>query len=90
MNTINKKTLVKVVSKDLSLTQNVVSEILNAIFDQIKEEYRKGNRIEIREFGTFSPYLRKSKIYQNPKTLKLNSMPTRTMLKFKGSKQLYY
>jgi len=90
MKSINRQKLVVGISKKTAYTQAVIDEIVEALFEQIKKEYRAGNRIEIREFGSFAPYVRKSKKYQNPKTMEKSVMPTRTMLKFKCSKQLYY
>jgi len=90
MKSINRQKLVTGISKDTSFTQAVIDEVVEALFEQIKKEFKAGNRIEIRGFGSFFPYVRKSKGYQNPKTMEKSVMPTKTMLKFKCSKQLYY
>ena len=89
MRKIVKKNLVSEISKDISINQKIVGEIVIALFDQIKKEYKNGNKIEIREFGTFYPYLRKPRNYQDPRTMKDVEMPEKTMLKFKCSKQLH-
>jgi len=87
MNTINKKKLTTEIARNLGYHQNLVNEIIGSLFDQIIKEYKKGNRIEIRGFGTFFPQLRKSKPYKDPNTLKQSTMPTKILLKFKSSKQ---
>jgi len=87
MATINRKKLTFEISKNLGYHQNLINEIIGSLFEQIKTEYKKGNRIEIRGFGTFFPQLRKSKPYTDLNTLKKSTMPTKILLKFKSSKQ---
>jgi nucleoid DNA-binding protein len=90
MRNVTRKDLVVEVSKATFLTQGIVEEVFVALLNQIKKEYQAGNKIELREFGTFSPYARKEKFYLDLKTFNTKKMPAKTLLKFKCSKQLYY
>ena len=66
---INKKDLIEILSNDqnqlpLSDIQLTVNTIINTMIKTLK----KGKRIEIRGFGTFSLHYRKPRIGRNPKT----------------------
>ena len=89
MQTVNKEKLSEQISRRIPHSKVIVNEVIGALFEELKKEYKKGNRIEIRGFGSFYPHLRKSKPYKNPNTSKKCIMPEKTTLKFKSSKQLY-
>lgn len=89
MDTINKNLLTKAVSKKLGIKPAVVKSVIELFLDQVRVEYKRGNRIELREFGTFFPYTRKSRIYRTFESKESKKMPTKKMLKFKCSKQLH-
>ena len=67
---INKKELIEIIAneqdqlpyKDIELS---VKTIIESMIDSLK----KGKRIEIRGFGSFSLRYRKSRIGRNPKTI---------------------
>lgn len=90
MPSINKKKLIIEISKEVSVKQDIVEEIIKTFLDNIIEHYLKGNRIEIREFGTFQPHFFKAKFYMDPKSKQKKKMPSKTVLKFKCSKQLHH
>jgi nucleoid DNA-binding protein len=89
MKTINKIVLTMAISKELSIKAEIVKQVVDSLFEQIRKEYKKGNRIELRKFGTFTPYLRQSRIYKTFDTGEVKQMPTKKMLKFKCSKHLH-
>jgi integration host factor subunit beta len=45
-----------------------VEKIIDAIFDTIITAMARGDRVELRGFGTFSPRLREARIARNPRT----------------------
>lgn len=63
-----KSDLIEAISLKENLTHNNASEVVNMIFDGFTESLKKGGRIEIRGFGSFT--VRKYKAYRgrNPKT----------------------
>jgi integration host factor subunit beta len=89
MKTINKDMLTKGVSEDTAIHPNLVKEVINSFLNQIKDEYKKGNRIELREFGIFTPYIRNPRKYTSMKTGETKKMTKKKMLKFKCSRQLH-
>jgi nucleoid DNA-binding protein len=81
--------LTRAVSKEISITTRIVKKVIDSFLNQIREEYKKGNRIELREFGTFSPYTRKSRNYKTFDSKETKRMGTKKMLKFKCSRHLH-
>ena len=65
---MNKSDLIDMLAKKYSLTDKQAMDIVNLMFDGFANELKKGGRIEIRGFGSFS--VRKYKSYKgrNPKT----------------------
>ena len=65
---MTKSELIEAISLRENLTDKNASDIVNMIFDGFTESLKKGGRIEIRGFGSFT--VRKYKAYRgrNPKT----------------------
>lgn len=65
---MTKSELIEAISLRENLTDKSASDIVNMIFDGFTESLKKGGRIEIRGFGSFT--VRKYKAYRgrNPKT----------------------
>jgi integration host factor subunit beta len=62
---------------------------IDVFLHEIRAEYRKGNRVELRGFGTFFPHFRKGRRYRNPATGEVRVLVDTHVLKFKSSTQLY-
>jgi nucleoid DNA-binding protein len=67
--------------KDISRAVDIIIEIMSESLD-------KGNRIEIRGFGSFAVRRRKARLTKNPKTGKIMDIPPRKTLHFAMSKSL--
>ena len=65
---MNKSDLIAVMAAKEKLTEKLAMDILNLIFDGFTDTLKKGDRIEIRGFGSFT--VREYKAYKgrNPKT----------------------
>ena len=50
------------------LYQRDIEKVVNAIFDEIVEALRRGDRVELRGFGAFSAKLRRAHQGRNPRT----------------------
>jgi nucleoid DNA-binding protein len=88
METINKNILAKSIAKQLGIKTATIKNVINSFLDQIREEYRKGNRIELREFGTFYAYNRKPRSYKT-ELKETKKMSAKKILKFKCSRHLH-
>ena len=67
--------------KDISRAVDIIIEIMSESLD-------KGNRIEIRGFGSFAVRRRRARLTKNPKTGKIMDIPPRKTLHFAMSKSL--
>src|SRR3954471_14140363 len=65
---VTKSDLIELVANKLNLPKGKAELIVNCIFDSMEESLRKGERIEIRGFGSFE--IRHYKAYEgrNPRT----------------------
>ena len=89
MRSVSKQQIVDSISGRLLLQKSDTEKIINAFIDEVKNCFRKGQRIEIHQFGTFLPHLKKSRTVIAPKTGVEHKVPERTILKFKASKHMY-
>lgn len=65
---MTKSDLIEVVAQQLQLPKGKAEQIVNCIFDSMEESLKRGQRIEIRGFGSFE--IRRYKAYEgrNPRT----------------------
>jgi len=65
---MKKSDLISMLANKNNLTQAQAIQIINLIFDGFKDALVKGDRIEIRRFGSFTPREYKTYTGRNPKT----------------------
>ena len=58
----------RIASQNPHLFQRDIEKIVNAIFDEMVEALRRGDRVELRGFGAFSARLRGPHQGRNPRT----------------------
>lgn len=85
---MNTKDLVNLVSRK-TLTHKQAKEIVDYVFDLIKINLKKGEKIVISGLGTFEIKETKGRKGRNPKTGIEMKIPDRKLLKFKVSKKFY-
>jgi integration host factor subunit beta len=86
---LNKSDLIEVLSKRLpNLAGRDVEVIVNTVFESMTDSLRKGDRIEIRGFGSFEVRVRKPRIGRNPKTGQAVEVGERLVPFFKVGKEL--
>jgi DNA-binding protein HU-beta len=61
---------------------------LDAYVDAVTKELKKGGRIGLVGFGTFSVAKRKAREGRNPQTGKAIKIPAKKVVKFKAGKEL--
>ena len=59
------------------------------ILNQIKTSLKKGDRVELRNFGIFSTNTQKARISRNPKTGEKVNTPEKKTIHFKMAKELF-
>jgi integration host factor subunit beta len=85
---MNKNDLGKKLSERSNIPFNAARVIVDTIFDSMKESLEKGQRIEIRGFGSFA--VRQYGAYKgrNPKTGEIVDVPPKRLPYFKVGKEL--
>ncbi len=71
------------------LSRKDADAIVDVIFRRMVEALARGDRIEIRGFGSFKVNQRGDRQGRNPKTGELVSIPPKRMPAFKVGKELY-
>ncbi len=66
-----------------------LEKFLNIIFEEIKHSLKKGERVELRGFGTWSTHIQKARVSRNPKTGEKVNTPKKKTIHFKMGKDLF-
>tara|TARA_B100002019_G_scaffold77775_1_gene67129 strand:- start:2179 stop:2457 length:279 start_codon:yes stop_codon:yes gene_type:complete len=86
---MNKSDLIKkLFKKKDSLTEDDLEKSTNTILNFLSDTLSKGDRVEIRNFGTFSTRKREKRISRNPKTGTSVLVPEKSHPYFRASKNL--
>ena|SRR6516162_8767538 len=84
-----KSELVKCISsQNTHLYQRDIEKVVDAIFDKMVEALRRGDRVELRGFGTFSVKIREARQGRNPRTGVVVSVGKKAMPYFKTGKEM--
>ncbi len=85
---MTKAELIEEVSRVIEMTRKDSEVIVESIFDSVVNALRKGDKIEIRGFGSFRTRQRQPRIGRNPKTGTRVEVPAKRIPYFKPSKEL--
>ena len=86
--TLTKADLIEEVLKVTELPRKESETIVETIFESIIDALQKGDKIEIRGFGSFRTRQRKPRVGRNPKTGDRVEVPAKKIPFFKPSKEL--
>jgi integration host factor subunit beta len=86
--TLTKADLIEEVLRVAELPRKESETIVETIFESIIEALQKGDKIEIRGFGSFRTRQRRGRIGRNPKTGEKVEVPAKKIPFFKPSKEL--
>jgi integration host factor subunit beta len=78
----------RVAAQNPHLYQRDVEKIVSAIFDEIVEALRRGDRVELRGFGAFSTKLRGPRQGRNPRTGVVVQVAKKAVPYFKTGKEM--
>jgi DNA-binding protein HU-beta len=85
---MNKAELVTAIAEKSGLTKAASEKALNAITAAIKESMKKGQRVGLVGFGSFSVAKRSARTGRNPQTGKEITIPAKKVVKFKPGADL--
>jgi integration host factor subunit beta len=78
----------RISSQNPHLFERDIEKVVDAIFDQIVEALRCGDRVEVRGFGSFSARLRPAHTGRNPRTGAAVAVGKRAVAFFKTGKEM--
>ena len=80
---MTKKEMAHAIAEETNLTQMLVKEIMQRVFDGIIDTLEKEGRIELRNFGVFEVKQRKPRKARNPRTGEKVMVPAKKVVMFK-------
>ena len=84
-----KSELVRMLSEKLpGLQQRGVELAVNCMLNQMAEALVRGERIEIRDFGSFDLRHRSPRVARNPRTGEAVNLPSKVTIHFKPGKKM--
>jgi DNA-binding protein HU-beta len=85
---MTKAELVAKVAKDAKITKAAAGRALDGVIEGITKALKKGDRVTLVGFGTFSVSKRKARAGRNPQTGKAIKIAARKVAKFKAGSEL--
>mgnify|MGYP000235141675 CR=1 FL=1 len=85
---MNKGELIKNYAYQQNISLDEATNIVNTFFETIKDSLKKGNRVEIRGFGSFKVKHYKSYVGRNPSTGEQVTVRPKSLPFFKVGKDL--
>jgi integration host factor subunit beta len=86
---MTKAQIIEKVSEQVpTLTKRQAEVVVNALFNSIRDSLQRGDKTEIRGFGSFRLRARRMKEGRNPKTGAAVSVPAKKVPFFKAGKEL--
>ena len=85
---MNKAELIDAIAADASLTKADAKRALDAFVGATSKALKKGDRVALVGFGSFSVSKRAARTGRNPQTGKAIKIPAKTVAKFKAGSKL--
>ena len=87
---IVKSKLIKQLSKNFpNFLKKDIEKFTDIILKEIQQSLKRGERVEIRGWGTLSTRIQKSSIRRNPKTGEKIPVPAKKVIQWKMSKEMF-
>ena len=85
---MNKSQLVDAMAKDAGISKAAAKKALESFLDSVQCTMKKGDKVSLIGFGTFSVQTRRERPGRNPKTGKAITIPAKKVVKFKAGSEL--
>lgn len=85
---VTKKELIEIIAKKANLTNKASKEVMRVLLNTIRDSLKRGEKVVITGFGTFSSRSRKARKGRNPKTGQTITIPARKAPGFTPGKSL--
>jgi DNA-binding protein HU-beta len=85
---MNKAELIAAMAEAAGITKVQATETLNTFVESVTKTLKKGGKVTLVGFGTFSTSKRKARVGINPLTKEKIKIKAKTVAKFKAGKEL--
>ncbi len=85
---MNKAELIEILGKDADISKKAAGDVLNSITSNITKALKKGNKVALVGFGTFSVQKRAARNGRNPQTGDSIKIKASKVAKFSVGKEL--
>ena len=85
---MNKGELIEAIAKDARVSKALAGTVLDSAINAVTKALRKGDRVALAGFGTFSVARRKARRGRNPQTGRPINIPAKKVAKFKAGAKL--
>jgi integration host factor subunit alpha len=86
--TLTKADIVEQVFEKVGLTKKEATDVVEFVFDSLKGQLQKGEKVKISGFGNFIVRQKKARVGRNPQTGEEMTITARSVLTFKPSQVL--
>ncbi len=84
---MGKKDIAARMAKDAGITLNKAQKAFASLLDSIREDLKKGKKVNFSGFGSFEVKIREARKGRNPKTGESIAIPSKKRIKFNPSRQ---
>jgi DNA-binding protein HU-beta len=85
---MNKGDLIEQMAADSGISKAQATEALNSVINSIRKTLKKGDKVTLVGFGTFSITKRAARTGRNPQTGEAIKIKAKKIVKFKAGKEL--
>ena len=85
---MHKTELIGIVAEKSGITKKDAERVVNATFETIATELKKGEKVQLSGFGIFELKAREARVGRNPRTKEAIEIPASKVPAFKPSKSL--
>jgi len=85
---MNKSDLIEAMAADAGITKAAAGKALDSMMANVKGELKKGGKLSLVGFGSFSVSARAARNGRNPQTGATIKIPARNVVKFKAGSEL--
>lgn len=85
---LNKQELVSAISNKTKYSKTEISAIVDVCFDMMGSALKKGEKVQMVNFGSWRRYKRKARLGRNPKTGQPLNIPAKNVVKFSTGNEL--
>ena len=85
---MNKSQLIDAMAQDAGISKSAAKKALESFMNNVEGAMKKGDKVSLIGFGTFSVQARKAREGRNPATGKTIQIPAKKVVKFKAGSEL--